>query len=108
MTGLIYDDKTSTVTGIRIKKRKDKKGDHEKEPTAEEPSIVGTDILADVIVCSSGRRSQLEKWLAAIGVVIEGKPIPQESAFPGLGYCTSIWRPPAGTFNSFLSSNQIS
>jgi len=89
-TGLIYDAKTSTVTGVRIKKRKDKS----QEKSADDEDV--TELLADAVVCSTGRRSQMEKWLTSIGVLGEGKPVPQETSFPGLGYMTGIWRPPEG------------
>src|SRR5690242_2895384 len=110
MVGLIYDESTRTVKGVRIKKRsekaKQKESDHVKseyEGGAEEEGGV-TELLADVVVCATGRRNQMTKWLAEANVIGKGDELPQETTASSVGYVTSIWRPPTGTRNRTISN----
>lgn len=95
--GLLYNKETNVVEGVKIKRKK------EREEGVKGPSSVREELKADFVVCAAGRKNQVRKWLQQMEVISDSEPLPQVSCFPGLGYCTSRFRAPAGThFYLFL------
>jgi hypothetical protein len=120
---LIFDPEYGAVTGVKIKrKRRPAKG--KQKPSTNPDNDVAVDIKqdtievdgdagwsdsnevqsneleADVVVCATGRRNQVAKWLKEIDAVGEGDEVPQEFTSAGISYVTSLWRAPTGTITN--------
>ena len=94
----MYDKETNAVKGIKIRRKASQEEEEAKEKGQKGSTSIREELEADFVVCASGRKNQVKKWLHEAEVVTEDQPLSQCTCYPGLAYCNSQWMPPEGNF----------